>query len=39
MFWTDLGIIGGKQGYNKEPRPYGWLVNEVRAERAAMYRD
>jgi hypothetical protein len=27
QFWTDLGIIGGAEDFNKQSKPYGWLVN------------
>lgn len=38
LFWTDLGIIGGKKGYNGENKQYGWLVDEVRQSRKEEYK-
>jgi Protein of unknown function (DUF229) len=37
LFWTDLGLIGGKKGYNDENKKYGWLVDEVRKSRKEEY--
>jgi hypothetical protein len=38
LFWTDLGLIGGKRGYNDEKKNYGWLVEEVRQSRKEEYQ-
>ena len=37
LFWTDLGLIGGKKGVKDDSKPYGWLVDEVRKSRSQDY--
>jgi phosphoglycerol transferase MdoB-like AlkP superfamily enzyme len=37
MFWTDLGIVGGRQNPEGESKPYGWLVKQVRQERSGIF--
>ena len=36
LFWTDIGLIGGKKDASDNGVEFGWLVNQVRQERETL---